>query len=59
MDELKPSIHDEANDLDYVLVGDYYIPAIGLPEDDDPPSGSGGGCTGRIWKKRIHSCSTT
>ena len=37
MDELKPSIHDEANDLDYVLVGDYYIPAIEPPEDDDRP----------------------
>ena len=42
MDELKPSIHDEANDLDYVLVGDYYIPAIGLPEDDDRPIGEWG-----------------
>ena len=42
MDELKPSIHDEANDLDYVLVGDYYIPAIGLPEDDDHPIGKWG-----------------
>ena len=42
MDELKPSIHDEANDLDYVLVGDYYIPAIGLPEDDDRPIGKWG-----------------
>ena len=42
MDELKPSIHDEANGLDYVLVGDYYIPAIGLPEDDDRPIGKWG-----------------
>ena len=42
MDELKPSIHDEANDLDYVLVGDYYIPAIGLPEDVDRPIGKWG-----------------
>ena len=42
MDELKPSIHDEANDLDYVLVGDYYIPAIELPEDDDRPIGKWG-----------------
>ena len=44
MVELKPNIHDEANSLDYVLVGDYYIPAIELPEADDRPSGSGGGC---------------
>ena len=35
MDELKPSIHDEANGLDYVLAGNYYIPVIDLPEDDD------------------------
>ena len=35
MNELKPKIHDEVNDLDYVLVGDYYIPAIELPEGDN------------------------
>ena len=37
MSELKPRIHDEANGLDYVLVGDYYIPAIELPESDGRP----------------------
>ena len=42
MEELKLSIHDEATGLDYVLVGDYYIPAIGLPEDDDRPIGKWG-----------------
>ena len=42
MNELKPKIHDEVNDLDYVLVWDYYIPAIGLPEDDDRPIGKWG-----------------
>ena len=42
MSELKQRIHDEVNDLDYVLVGDYYIPAIELPEDDDRPIGSWG-----------------
>lgn len=42
MNELKPSIHDEANGLDYVLAGDYYIPAIELPEDDDRPIGKWG-----------------
>ena len=26
MTELKPRIHDESNGLDYVLVGDYYVP---------------------------------
>ena len=42
MEELKLSIHDEATGLDYVLVGDYYIPDIGLPEDDDRPIGKWG-----------------
>ena len=42
MNELKPSIHDETNGLDYVLVGDYYIPAIELPEDDARPIGKWG-----------------
>lgn len=32
MSELKPRIHDEVNDLDY-------IPIIELPEDDDHPIG--------------------
>ena len=42
MNELKPRIHDEANGLDYVLVGDYYIPAIELPEEDNRPIGKWG-----------------
>ena len=42
MSELKPRIHDERNGLDYMLVGDYYIPAIELPEDDDRPIGKWG-----------------
>ena len=42
MNELKPRTHDEMNGLDYVLAGDYYIPAIGLPEDDDRPIGKWG-----------------
>ena len=36
---MKQRIHDEANGLDYVFVGDYYIPAIELPESDDRPIG--------------------
>lgn len=42
MNELKPKIHDEMNGLDYVLVGDYYIPAIEPPEGDDRPIGKWG-----------------
>ena len=36
MKELKPRIHDEKNGLDYVLVGDYYVPDIKLPEETRP-----------------------
>ena len=42
MGELKQRIHDEANGLDYVLAGDYYIPAIELTENDDRPIGKWG-----------------
>ena len=42
MSELKPRIHDNTNGLDYVLAGDYYIPAIGLPENDERPIGKWG-----------------
>lgn len=42
MSELKPRIHDETNGLDYILIGDYYIPAIKLPGDDDRPIGKWG-----------------
>ena len=42
MSELKPRIHDETNGLDYILVGDYYIPVIELPKDDDRPIGKWG-----------------
>lgn len=33
MEELKKRIHDDSNGLDYVLVGDYYIPDLKLPEE--------------------------
>lgn len=42
MNELKPRTHDEDTGIDYILVGDYYIPAIELPEDDDRPIGKWG-----------------
>ena len=32
MSKLEKRIHDEKNGLDYVLVGDYYIPALIFPE---------------------------
>ena len=42
MTELKLRIHDESNGLDYVLVGDYYVPDLKL-------SVCGADCTGHIW----------
>ena len=33
MSELKKYIHDEKNGLDYVLMGDYYIPVLEVPEE--------------------------
>ena len=36
MEKLKKHIHDDSNCLDYVLVGDYYIPDLQLPEESRP-----------------------
>ena len=36
MEKLKKHIHDDGNSLDYVLVGDYYIPDLQLPEESRP-----------------------
>lgn len=33
MSEQRKIIHDDNNGLDYVLVGDYYIPMLALPEN--------------------------
>lgn len=33
MEELRNRIHDDSSGLDYVLVGDYYIPDLKLPEE--------------------------
>lgn len=42
MSELKPRIHDEDTGINYILAGDYYIPAIELSEGDDRPIGKWG-----------------
>lgn len=34
MNELKPTIHQ--NGIDYILVGDYYVPDLKLPEEHRP-----------------------
>ena len=36
MSELRTKIHDDNNGLDYVLVGDYYLPVLSLPEETRP-----------------------
>ncbi len=36
METLKKRIHDDSNGLDYILVGDYYIPDLKLPEESRP-----------------------
>lgn len=36
MRKLKKHIHDDSNGLDYVMVGDYYIPDFKLPEESRP-----------------------
>ena len=36
MEKLKKHIHEDSNGLDYVLVGDYYIPDLHLPEESRP-----------------------
>ena len=33
MSEQRKIIHDDNNGLDYVLVGDYYMPMLALPEE--------------------------
>ncbi|MCC8196581.1 MAG: TnpV protein [Ruminococcus sp.] len=40
MKELKPRIHE--NGIDYILVGDYYIPDLKLPKDSQRPIGHWG-----------------
>ena len=39
MKELKPRIHE--NGMDYVLVGDYYVPDLKLPEELSPSPKNG------------------
>ena len=36
MEQLEKRIHDDSNGLDYVLVGDYYILDLKLPEENRP-----------------------
>ena len=48
MSELRKKIHDENNGLDYVLVGDCYLPVLSLPEETRPI-----GCWGMLRKEYL------
>ena len=48
MSELRKKIHDDNNGLDYVLVGDYYLPVLSLPEETRPI-----GCWGVLRKEYL------
>ena len=42
MTEMKKHIYDESNGLWYERIGDYYIPALTLPSDEQRPIGKWG-----------------
>ncbi len=42
MTEMKKHIYDESNGLWYELIGDYYIPVLTLPSDEQRPIGKWG-----------------
>ena len=48
MEKPNTRLHDENNGLDYVLVGDYYFPALILAEDSRPV-----GRWARIYKRYL------
>lgn len=48
MSELRKKIHDDNNGLDYVLVGDCYLPVLSLPEEIRPI-----GCWGMLRKEYL------
>ena len=48
MSELRKKIDDDNNGLDYVLVGDYYLPVLSLPEEIRPI-----GCWGMLRKEYL------
>ena len=48
MSELRKKLHDDNNRLDYVLVGDYYLPVLSLPEETRPI-----GCWGMLRKEYL------
>ena len=56
MKELKPRIHE--NGIDYILVGDYYVPDLKLPEEHRPIGKSPQGISETVSPCRVfHPCS--
>ena len=51
MNELANRIHDESNGLDYVLVGDYYLPDIQIGNEEHRPVGRWGRMNMEYLKK--------
>ena len=48
MSDQKNILHDDSNGLDYVVVGDYYLPVLSLPEETRPI-----GCWGMLRKEYL------
>ena len=50
MSDQKNILHDDSNGLDYVVVGDYYLPMMDLPEETRPI-----GYWGMLRKESMHT----
>lgn len=48
MSNQRKILHDDRNGLDYVLIGDYYLPVLSLPEETRPI-----GYWGMLWKEYL------
>lgn len=52
-------IYDENNGLWYELQGDYYIPCLTIPEDEQQPIGVGDSGIFGIFARIVKGCITT
>ncbi len=52
MKELKPRIHE--NGIDYILVGDYYVPDWKLPEEHRPIGHWGAASSQGVFESRFY-----
>lgn len=59
---MEKHIYDEKNGLWYELQGDYYIPCLELPDEEQCPSAFGGNgicdISGSTERRSIRSCSS-